>query len=206
MFDLGLKWRGGFSDFNVEKTLGWATLNIKNGEFTHINPGLFGSLLGVVSLTSFTNVSRSNLNTFFGKGFAYNSWDMKVYIIFNLLKIENLKLVSNAASISSFGTINLKDQTIDSYLTVQPRLGTAVATTAGIVTLNPIIGGIVYAGEALIGNPINKALGLSYHITGKVSNPDLTKFNLSDQIQQNFISTTNILSHPASVFDVQVNK
>ena len=206
LFDIGLKWRGGFSDFQVEQTLGWATLSVKNGEFTHVNPGLFGSLLGVVSLNSFTNVSGGNLNTFFGKGFAYNSLDMKVDIIFNLLKIENLKLVSNAASISSFGTINLKNQTIDSYLTVEPRLGTAVATTAGIVTLNPIIGGIVYAGEALIGNPINKALGLSYHITGKVANPTLVKFNLSDQIQQNFISSTNILSHPASVFDVQVNQ
>jgi uncharacterized protein YhdP len=206
VFDMGLKWRGGFTDFGIKKTLGYGQLNIKNGEFTHVNPGLFGTLLGVVSLNTFTNMRGLNLNTFFGKGFAFNSWDMKVDIIFDQAKVEQLKLVSNAASISSFGTIDLNDNTVDSYLTVQPRLGAAVATTAGVVTLNPFIGAFVYAGEALIGNPVNKALGLSYHITGKVSDPEIVKFDLSDQIQQNFLSTTNILSHPASIFDVQVNK
>ena len=206
VFDLGLKWRGGITDFGVKKTLGYATLNIKNGEFSHINPGIFGTLLGVVSLNSITNMGNLNLNTFFGKGFVFNSWDMKVDIIFDKLRVENLKLVSNSASISSFGTVSLKDDTVDSYLTVEPRLGTAVATTAGVVTLNPIIGGIVYVGEALIGNPINKALGLSYHITGKVTNPTITKFDFSEQIQNNFLSSTNIISHPASIFDVEVNK
>jgi uncharacterized protein YhdP len=206
VFDLGLKWRGGIANFGIKKTLGYATLNIKNGEFIHVNPGLFGTLLGVVSLNSFTNVGGSNLNTFFGKGFSYTSWDMKVDIIRDQLKIENLKLVSDAASISSFGTLNLNNNTVDSYLTVEPRLGTAVATTAGIVTLNPIIGGIVYLGQALIGNPVNKALSLSYHITGDVTNPNITNFDLSDQIENNFLSTTNILSNPSSIFDVEVNK
>ena len=206
VFDLGLKWRGGIANFGIKKTLGYATLNIQNGEFTQVNPGLFGTLLGVVSLNSFTSVGGANLNTFFGKGFAYSSWDMKVGIIRNQLKIENLKLVSDAASISSFGTLNLNNNTVDSYLTVEPRLGTAVATTAGVVTLNPFIGGIVYLGQALIGNPVNKALSLSYHITGDVTAPNIVNFDLSDQIEKNFLSTTNILSNPSSIFEVEVNK
>ena len=206
VFDLGIKWHGGVADFGVKKTLGYATLNITNGEFIHVKSGLFGTLLGVVSLNSFTNVGGTNLNTFFGKGFSYTSWDMNVDIIYDQLKIENLKLVSDAASISSFGTLNLNNNTVDSYLTVAPRLGTAVATTAGIVTLNPIIGGIVYLGQALIGNPVNKALSLSYHITGDATNPNIENFNLSDQIKNNFLSTTNILSNPLSVFDIELNK
>ena len=206
VFDLGLKWRGGVSDFGIKKTLGYATLSIKNGEFTQVNPGLFGALLGVVSLSSLTNEGGLNLNTFFGKGFAYDSWNMKVDIMFDQLKVENLKLVSDAASISSFGMLNLNNNTVDSYLTVEPRLGAAVATTAGIVTLNPIIGGIVYLGQALIGNPVNKVLSLSYHITGNVTDPNIVNVDLSNQIKNNFVSSTNILSNPSSIFDLELNK
>ncbi len=210
LFDLALAWRGGIADFDKKKTIGVANLSVKNGVFTHVNPGLLGSLLGVVTLTSITNVTsvtnRLNLNAFFGKGFAFETWDTQVDIKNSKLKIESLKMVSTSATISSFGTIDLNDNSIDSYLTVQPRLGATIATTAGIVTLNPFIGMFVYAGQAIIGNPINKALAINYHIYGAIESPTMSKTDISDQIQRNFSSTTNILQHPGSALDLQINK
>lgn len=207
MADLSLNWSGGVEDFNMKKAEGIASLSVKKGEFRHINPGLLGSLFGVVSLTSITGVTSLNMNTFFGKGFAFDSLDTYVEILNDQIKIKNLKLVGTSATIKTFGKINLTHNTIDSYLTVEPRLGATVATTAGIVTLNPIVGVIVYAGQAIVGNPVNKLLAINYHITGDIENPTMEKTDLSDQIIHNFNSSTGSLQHPVSaISNIQINQ
>lgn len=193
LFDLTLNWGGGIKDFNLYKNKGKISMHVKDGTFTQIKPGLFGSLFGVVSLTSITHAGQLNMNTFFGQGVTFEDWDTDIDLVYNRLDIKNLTLTSPSATIKSFGTLDIQNMNIDSYLTVEPRLGATVATTAGIVTLNPIIGLFVYAGQAIIGNPINKLLAISYHITGTVDEPKMTKVNLNDQIQHNFSSSANLV-------------
>lgn len=193
--DLGLSWKGGLADFNQENLTGRASLNIQNGELLQLNPGLFGALMGVINLSAIniTNLNHFNFNTLFGKGFAVKTLDTNLYLNHNDLKIENLDLHGEVADVSTFGNYYLNSNTIDTYLTVTPRLSGTIATTAGIVTLNPFIGGFVYLAEKLIGDPINKALAISYHVQGSVESPTMTQTKISNQLMKNFKSSFDFL-------------
>ncbi|MBX9597943.1 MAG: AsmA-like C-terminal domain-containing protein [Burkholderiales bacterium] len=193
--DLGLSWPGGLTDFKRKSLVGRANLNIQNGELLQLNPGLFGALMGVINLSAIniSNLNHFNFNTLFGKGFAVKNLDTNLYLNQDDLKIENLDLHGEVADVSTFGNYYLESNTIDTYLTVTPRLSGTIATTAGIVTLNPFIGAFIYLGEKLIGDPINKALAISYHVQGNVESPTMTQTKISNQVLKNFKSSFDFL-------------
>ena len=196
--DLSAKWPGNLDDFNLNKLLMSINVNVVNGELTQINPGLFGALMGVINLSAINNITNPhfNFNSLFGKGFAYQNLTSSAIFKNDNLQIENLELAGEVANVSSFGNYSLTTNSIDSYLTVTPRLGGTVATTAGIVTLNPFIGMFVYLGERLFGDPINKALAISYHVTGDVESPVFTQTKVSKQLMSNFKSSLDFLPLP----------
>lgn len=198
--DLNFKWPGNLWNFNQESTLGAIDINIANGDLTHVNPGLVGALIGVINLSAInniTNLNHFNFNNLFGQGFAYKKLHTTAKLKNNTLTVEELTLDGEVATVNSFGDFYLASNKIDSYVTVEPRLGGTIATTAGIVTLNPFIGVFVYLGEKLFGEPINKALAVSYHITGDVESPTFTQTKISSQLLQNFRSSMDFLPLPA---------
>lgn len=198
--DLSFKWAGNLWDFKVESTLGAIDINMVNGDLTHVNPGLMGALIGVINLgaiNNLTNLNHFNFNNLFGQGFAYKDLHTTARLKDNTLTIQELQLNGEVATINSFGDYYLASNSIDSYVSVEPRLGGTVATTAGIVTLNPFIGIFVYLGEKLIGDPINKALAISYHITGNVESPTFTQTKISSQLMQNFKSSMSFIPLPS---------
>lgn len=192
--DVSLMWLGGIESFNPYHTIAYANLDIANG-IVNVKPGLFGALLGVINLSALniTNLNHFNFNSLFGQNFVYNKMDSNLYLENGNLHIEKLNLTGDIAEVSTFGNYYLESQTIDTYLTVQPQIGGTVATTAGIVTLNPIIGGLVYLAQKIIGDPISKALAISYHVHGDVSSPTMTQIKVSKQIMENFKSSMSIL-------------
>ncbi len=194
-FDSILAFDGNVIELDPTKMHGEAQLHITKGQLVHVNPGLFGSLLGVISLRSLTSIDQFSLNNFFGKGFAYDNLNTVVLLNNQDLKIKELQLNGQIASLSTFGNLNFANNTIDTYLTLEPRLGGTVATTAGIVTLNPVIGLIVYLGQSVIGEPVNKALAISYHVSGNIESPVLTQTKVSNQLMQNFNSSINIFKN-----------
>lgn len=198
--DLSFKWVGNLWDFKVESTLGAIDINMANGDLTHVNPGLVGVLIGVINLSAIsnlTNLNHFNFNNLFGQGFAYKDLHTTAQLKDNILTIQELQLNGEVATVNSFGDYYIASNSVDSYVSVEPRLGGTVATTAGIVTLNPFIGIFVYLGEKLIGDPINKALAISYHITGNVESPTFTQTKISSQLMQNFKSSMNFIPLPS---------
>ncbi len=192
LLDVTLNWGGGIKDFNLYHNKGKIYMNVKKGVFSQIKPGLLGSLFGVVSLSSITHASELNLNAFFGHSLNFDDWTTNIDLVHNSLNIRDLIITTPSAKIKSFGTININTMHLDSYLTIEPRLSATVATTAGIVTLNPVIGAFVYAAAFIVGDPVNKLLAISYHITGNVDQPTMKKVDLNDQIQHNLTSSANI--------------
>lgn len=192
--DISAIWSGGIEDFNAQNLIAYASIYMKNG-IVNVKPGIFGALMGVINFSALniTNMNHFNFNSFFGQSFAYDSLNSNLYLEQGDLHIEKLELFGDVADVSSFGNYYLESKTVDTYLTVQPKIAGTIATTAGIVTLNPIIGGIIYLAQKLIGDPINKALAISYHVHGDVNNPTMTQTKISKQILQNFKSSINLL-------------
>lgn len=187
-----LEFNSGITKFDSKKLYGNAILRLEDGQLVQVNPGIFGSLLGVVSLGSINPLKQFSLNNLFGKGFAYEKLYTLWYLDKENVKIKKLGLMGQIANISTFGDLNLADNSIDTYLVLEPRLNNTIATTAGIITLNPAIGVAVYLGQRLTNSPIDKALAVSYHITGSIESPVLTQTKLSDQIIENLNSSVNI--------------
>ncbi|AUR53009.1 YhdP family protein [Aquella oligotrophica] len=195
-FDATIGWAGGFAAFNFESMQGTATLDVNKGQLVQVNPGLFGSLLGVISLSNYaTSLNPLGLNSFFGKGFAFDTLKTNLYLRDGTVRIKKFDMVGPIAAVNTFGNLDFMNNRIDTFLTLEPRLGGTVATTAGIVTLNPFIGFFVYAAEYLVGEPINKALAVSFHISGNIESPVMTPTKIDKQIINNFTSSLDILNN-----------
>ena len=193
--DISAIWQGGISDYQRENVVLRADIDINDGVLLKVNPGLFGALMGVINMSSInvTNLNHFNFNSFFGKSFAFKNFSSSLLLESDVLKIEKIQMLGDVANVNAFGDYYLESNTINTYLTVEPRLAGTAATTAGIVTLNPLIGVLVYIGEKLIGDPINKALAISYHVEGNVESPTMTQTKISKQLMQNFKSSLNFL-------------
>lgn len=193
--DVSAEWPGGLANFKRDKINARVGLNINDGTLVHVNPGLFGALMGVINFSALniSNINHFSLNSFFGKSLAYKNLNANIHMENDVVEIENLELLGDVAKINSFGNYYPESNTVDTYVTVEPRIGGTVATTAGIITLNPIVGLFVYLGEKLIGDPINKALAISYHVEGNIENPTLKQTKISKQLMQNFKSSLDFL-------------
>lgn len=194
--DISAMWPGSIADFDFNNIEAYANLNMNDGVVVKIKPGLFGALMGVINFSAIniTNINHINFNSFFGQSFAYKNMKTNLYLKNSDLHIDQLELSGDVADIRSFGNYYIESGMLDSYLTVQPKIAGTIATTAGIVTLNPIIGAFIYLAQKLVGDPINKAFAISYHVTGPVNNPDLKQTTISKQIIRNFKSSMNLLN------------
>ena len=54
------------------------------------------------------------------------------------------------ANVNSFGKANFANNSVDTYVSVAPKLGVVVALYCWVVTLNPIVGVAVYLGELVL--------------------------------------------------------
>ena len=195
-FIANVGWQGGLADFSPAKIRGQANLDIVKGQLVQVNPGLFGSLLGVISISNYaTSFNPMGLNGLFGKGFDFDTLKTSLYLSDQTVKIEKFEMIGPIAAVNTFGNVDFNNNQIDTFLTLEPRLGGTIATTAGIVTLNPFVGMFVYAAEYLVGEPINKALAVSFHITGKIESPTMTQTKIDKQIINNFTSSLNIFNN-----------
>ena len=203
--ELALNYHGGLNNFNYQKTTAKADLTIANIELTHVKPGFFGALLGVVTLktaftgvntlTTFATTGKVNMNALFSNNLTFKSLTSTLKVNHSDVTIQNLTMDGGMLKLYTFGHLYLESNTIDSYLTVEPKVSTTVATTIGIVTLNPVLGFVVYFANQLLGNPENKALAVSYHIHGDVESPTMTKTTISNQLIQNVGTSLNVFQH-----------
>lgn len=193
--DISAFWDGSLTDFDLQNVIAYANMNINDGVLVKIKPGLFGTLMGVINFSALniTNMNHFNFNSFFGQSFAFKNLNTNLYLENNDLRIEKLDLSGDVADVSTFGDYYIESKNIDTYLTITPKISGTIATTAGIITLNPIIGGVVYLVQKLIGDPINKMLAISYHVQGDVDHPTMKQTTISKQVLQNMKSSVKLL-------------
>lgn len=184
---------GDILDFKQQNLTLYSNISIENGTLLKVKPGIVGTFMGVVSLGAISSVNSLNFNNLFGQSFSYQNLNSDFKIKDNVVNVDNMTLNGDSAFIKSFGKYYMDTQQIDAYLTVEPKMGGTIATTAGVVTLNPIIGGIVYLAQKLIGDPINKLLAVNFKITGDIHSPEIKPTELNEQILNNFKSSVQFI-------------
>ena len=194
-----LQWNGKLQDFKLEHTIASIKVDLKNGNFLKVSTGgIFGEILGIINLQSFSNLISLDSSQSVSNGFYFNTLKIRAYLLNNNITIKSFLMSGPLATVQSYGTINLTNETIDMYMNIIPKLGTSFAIGAGAATLNPVAGPIVgvavYAGEWALGEPLNKLFSFGFHITGALKNPTLTSTKISAQALNNLNAAIGISS------------
>jgi hypothetical protein len=75
------------------------------------------------------------------------------------------------------GDITLPTERANLTFTVAPKLDETVALSAGLFTLNPLVGVAVYVGQKVIGNPFEKLFSFKYAVSGTWDNPEVERLS-----------------------------
>jgi uncharacterized protein (TIGR02099 family) len=170
-----LQWAGSPLDFDAAVLNGDFQLAAQNGQFSKIEPGV-GKLLGLLSLQSFTRRLSLDFRDIFSEGFAYDSIVAKLRITEGVMSTDgDLQISGPSGKVLMNGKVDMKHETQDLRLTMQPELGGAAALGAAVATLNPLVGAAALLAQNFLKNPLNRIFSLKYTVTGSWAEPNVER-------------------------------
>ncbi len=169
-----LSWPGHAFDFATANLSGDFKFESTNGSFTKVEAGA-GKLLGLISLQSLPRRITLDFRDIFSNGFAFDRVGGDVRIDRGVMFTENFEIVGPAAAVKMTGDIALPTERANLTFTVAPKLDETVALSAGLFTLNPLVGVAVFVGQKVIGNPFEKLFSFKYAVSGTWDNPEVER-------------------------------
>ena len=167
-------WQGAPTDLNVATMKGALTLEAEKGQFRKLEPGV-GRLLGVLSLQSLPRRITLDFRDVFSEGFAFDSISGSIDVDQGVLRTDSLEIRGPSAKVFMRGSANVKNETQDLNVNVQPTLSESVAVGAALGAVNPVAGVVTYLVQKALKDPVEKAFAFEYHVTGTWSDPVVTR-------------------------------
>ena len=171
-----LSWPGHAFDFATVNLSGNFKFEGNNGAFTKVEAGP-GKLLGLISLQSLPRRITLDFRDIFSNVFSFDRVGGDVQIDRGVMSTQNFEIVGPAAEVKMTGDITLPTERANLTFTVAPKLGETVALSAGLFTLNPLVGVAVYVGQKVIGNPFEKLFSFKYAVSGTWDNPEVERIS-----------------------------
>jgi uncharacterized protein (TIGR02099 family) len=171
-----LSWPGHAFDFATANLSGNFKFESTNGAFTKVEAGP-GKLLGLISLQSLPRRITLDFRDIFSNGFSFDRVGGDVQINRGVMSTQNFEIVGPAAEVKMTGDVTLPTERANLTFTVAPKLDETVALSAGLFTLNPLVGVAVYVGQKVIGNPFEKLFSFKYAVSGTWDNPEVERIS-----------------------------
>ena len=169
-----LGWDGVPYSLDYPSLTGEFSLHAEKGQFAKLEPGL-GKLLGLISLQSLPRRLTLDFKDIFSEGLAFDSIDAKLNVRKGIMRTsEDLKIDGPSARILMKGETDLKNETQNVKVTVQPELG-AVAAVGAAALAHPVIGAAALLASKILQNPLDRIFSFSYQIGGTWSDPKVEK-------------------------------
>ena len=170
--DLNLNWRQDSKHRGLENLNGDLSMEAKNGSFNKIDPANESG--GPLSLFALSRYLSLDFSPAFGKGLAFNSIKGKITIQQGVARSDALTMSASVASVIGRGYIDLHKRDLDINADIYPNLKSGVTVaTGGLFGLQAAAW--VYALQQLFSHEIEKGTRISYHITGSLDKPTVTK-------------------------------
>lgn len=168
-----LNWTGTGDDLSLDKLNGKLKLTLKQGRFTQLDPGA-GRLLAILSLQALPRHIALDFRDVFSEGFTFDEIHGDVHIDHGIGYLPDLRINGPAAKVRMNGKIDLvhEDQTL--RLRVEPRLDEGVAL-AGAILGGPAVGVGALVASKILRDPIAKAAGYEYLVSGTWDTPTVRK-------------------------------
>ncbi|MBK8918874.1 MAG: TIGR02099 family protein [Betaproteobacteria bacterium] len=169
-----LEWAGPLTAIDFPTLSGRLDVNAAKGQFAKLDPGL-GKLLGLLSLQSLPRRLSLDFRDIFSEGFAFDAIEGKLDIRQGMMRTsEDLRIDGPAARVLMKGEADLRQETQDVVVTVQPELGSVVSVGA-LLLANPAIGAAAVVANKILQNPLSRIFNFQYHVTGAWADPKVEK-------------------------------
>lgn len=171
--EASLSWPGSPVDFIFSRLSGDLKVEAQRGEFAKIQPGA-ARLLGLISLQSIPRRITLDFRDLFSDGFAFNRMGGSFRIENGVMRTTNYEIAGPSAFVTMQGEISLADETQKLKLTVIPSLGEGVSIITTLIG-GPVVGLTTLLAQKLLQDPVGRALGYEYNVTGKWDSPDVAR-------------------------------
>ena len=170
--DLNLNWRQDSKHRGLENLNGDLSLEARNGKFNKVDPAAESG--GPLSLFALSRYLSLDFSPAFGKGLAFTSIKGKISVQQGVARSDGLTMTAPVASVIARGYIGLHKRDIDVNADIYPNLkGGVTIATGSIFGLQAAAW--AYALQRLFSHEIEKGTRISYHISGSLDKPKVTK-------------------------------
>ncbi len=171
-----LSWPGMPDQFSLESFAGTATLRLKDGEITTVDPGDAGRLVGLLNLAEVSRRLTLDFSDFFSEGYVFDKIRGTLVFKDGNMTTENLRFDGPSADMQIAGRTGIVARDYDQIITVTPHV------TGGLpwlgIGLGPVgVGGIYILGKIGekvgidVDEVVDKVVEVKYHMTGSWDDP-----------------------------------
>lgn len=179
-----LRWRGAPTQIDYPSLGGQLQVQAERGQFNKLEPGV-GRLLGILSLQALPRRITLDFRDVFSAGFAFDTISGSIDLAQGVMHTGNLGIRGPAARIVMRGWADLKAETQDLRVVVQPTLSESIAIGAAAGLVNPVAGVVTYLAQKALSDPIEKLFAYEYEIRGSWSDPVVQRLGrLAEPIQE----------------------
>ncbi len=167
-----LNWRGNPQDFRLSRAAGQFSLDLHDGQFSKVEPGGAGRLIGLLSLQTLPRRITLDFHDIFSDGFAFDTLTANIAMNRGIFSTRDFDMTGPAARVMLSGTLDVATETTELNARVSPAVGSSVSLATTVIG-GPIAGAASYLLQKLLKNPIDKALTYEYAIEGSWDDPKI---------------------------------
>jgi uncharacterized protein YhdP len=169
-----LSWKGLPFSLDIPSLSGQFNIDIAAGQFLKVDPSA-AKLLGVLSLQSLPRRLVLDFRDVFSEGFAFDGVTTSATITQGVVKTDNFKMRSVAATVLLDGTADIAKESQNLHVVVIPEINMGAASVVYGLAVNPVIGVGTFLAQLFLREPLMKAFTFEYEITGPWKDPVVTK-------------------------------
>lgn len=169
-----LAWPGRLHDFELARLGGQLRLDVRNGRFAQVNPGV-ARLLGILSLQSLSRRIRLDFTDVFSSGFAFDAITGTAAIRDGVFASDDVRMTGPAAQVTLRGEADLSRNQQNVRARITPHVSESVSLLAGAALINPALGAATLLTQKILQDPINQVFSFEYQISGSLTDPQVSK-------------------------------
>ena len=174
-----INWDGNPDDFKLAHLNGQFALDLHDGQFSKVEPGGTGRLIGLLSLQTLPRRITLDFHDIFSDGFAFDTLTANVAMNQGQVSTHDFDMTGPSARVVLSGTINLMEETSALQARVSPAVGGSVSLATAVLG-GPVAGAASYLLQKLLKNPLDRVLTYEYSIEGSWDDPQIKSLGAAE--------------------------
>ncbi|MCU7798728.1 MAG: hypothetical protein KZQ70_00950 [gamma proteobacterium symbiont of Lucinoma myriamae] len=169
-----MSWIGGLTDFSKENIEGNINLISEKGAWVEGKPGAAGRLIGLLNMNALVRRLSLDFSDVSKEGFQFDKMEADLSFNNGLISTDNFRISAPSARILMTGNTSLVTKQFDQRVTVVPEVS-ATLPLAGAAVAGPAGAAVVWVGQKLLGDQLNRVTAFDYTIKGSWDEPVIVK-------------------------------